>query len=77
LVIFDVVADELVGMHVTMDEHFIKRVTIAYVLQGLVVLTTPEDGSVTVRDKFVHHVESSERALVGSIDPVLNSRLLA
>ena len=49
---------------------------VAHILKTLVVMSSPEEGNIAVWNELAQHVESCVRALVESIDPVLNSRLL-
>ena len=56
--------------------NFVVAGAMSNVLKTLVVMSSPEEWDVAIWDKLAHHVESSVRPLIKSVDPVLNSSLL-
>ena len=57
--------------------NFVVAGAMSNVLKTLVVMPSPEEWDVAIWDKLAHHVECGVGPLIKSVDPVLNSCLLA
>jgi hypothetical protein len=58
LAAFNVESNKLVGQHITLNEDLVKFTRIANILNGLVVVTSPEERNISEGSHFSQHVES-------------------
>lgn len=77
LVVFDIISNELVLHHISVDVHVVVACAVTHVLKTFVVVSGPEEWGVTIRDELAKHVECCVRTLIESVDPMFNPGLLA
>ena len=70
VVIIDVVSCELIRHHISLNVNWCSIVTIATVLNTLVVIACPKEGNRAVRYQFAKHVESCMASLILSNIPM-------
>jgi hypothetical protein len=58
---------------IALDNDFIVADGVADILNRLIIMSSPEEGSVAVWNEFTKHIKSSIGTLIHSMNPMLNS----